>query len=755
MNLDKFERYDRRQQLKQWEEIKNELTVETEKQLIRKIMDEGVFGYLDLVSEILFEIASDSEEYVKILEDMSTRVKNDLAQGPFLSTLIKIGKEKTEIGMGLRNKIIKTCKDSNLMVLSGLILGGIGIKNKEEVLTLIEQDLDQQNNPTILQSYLKAILIINENKKRIDERDKKIIAKLFTKNMEQVNIELLNFSLANYSKNKSYFYKIIKSLTEEKKDSYKKFLFRRLSYQNILEENKLFELIELAKDAEEEVLNEIAMCLRNHPSQLNAILDLYFYWINKGLYFKIRNFEWILEEIMKKDNSILPLFIKSFRKIDEKYSYVIVPDIFQHLVKYNIEIGISEAIKLKSKNKIEKLIKSKLLEVIIGCCYSDKKNARHIQELAKYLLQEAQQKPYINIVIKSNLINSPKLTKEEYNILVDKVSKLLEDLRTKKEKYDFNSLAKTLKKYPIVNKYGEDILRNCKEKKIHSPLLRLLDEEEPDLTKIKIREDESKLTKAIKLDFLRSQFWPKAYLTELNNGLSLFEKIKNPKYDTKEKKKKYIRDMLLNEQSFWGFLSELIVMNRLGEERIKFKDRIFGNKDIDIETEIFNKPLFFEITHPRMDRKLRLANKMIELKNRAFSIIENKYKQIMKSGVYEHPEYMDNFYFYVVIDISGSMIDEYDLLDSLFGTLKMSLIFNKKTGEVIKEFAARSQDSLSYKNKKTETVSGVIYFKEELGFRENLSPYIKLNGKIINNPFGTRVLSEKEMKRLNSILFGT
>lgn len=755
MNLDKFERYDRRQQRKQWEKIKNELTVETKKQLIRKIMDEGVFGYLDLVSEILFEIASDSEEYVKILEDLSTRVKNDLAQGPFLSALIEIGKEKTEIGMELRNKIIKTSKDSNLIVLSGLILGGIGIKNKEEVLTLIEQDLDQQNNPNILQSYLKAILIINENKKRIDERDIKIIAQLFNKNMEQVNIEILNFSLASYSKNKAYFYEIIKSLTEEKKDSYKKFLFRRLSYQDILEENKLFELIKLSKDAEEEILNEIVMCLRNHPSQLNKILNLYLYWINKGLYFKIRNFDWILEEIMKKDNSILPLFIKSFRKIDEKYSYVIVPDIFQHLVKYNVEIGLSEAIKLKSKNKIEKLIKLKLLEVIIGCCYSDKKNAKHIQELAKYLLKEAQQKPYINIEIKSNLINSPKLTKEEYNTLVDKVSTLLDDLKTKKEKYDFNSLAKTLKKYPIVNKYGKDILRSCKEKKTHSPLLQLLDEEEPDLTKIKIEEDESKLTKAIKLDFFRSQFWPKAYLTELNNGLSLFEEIKNPKYQTKEKKKKYIRDMLLNEQSFLGFFSELIVMNRIGKERIKFKDRIIGNNDIDIETEIFNKPIFFEITHPRMDRKLRLANKMIELKNRSFSIIENKYKQIIKSGVYEHPEYKDNFYFYVIIDISNSTIDEYNLLNSLFGTLKMSLIFNKKTGDIVKEYASRSQNSLSHKNKKTETVSGVIYFKEELGFRENLSPYIKLNGKIINNPFGKRVLSEKEIKSLNSILFGT
>jgi hypothetical protein len=78
MNLDKFKGYDRRQQLKQWEKVKNELTVETKKQLIRKIIDEGVFGYLDLVSEILFEVASNSEEYVKILEDISISVKNDL-----------------------------------------------------------------------------------------------------------------------------------------------------------------------------------------------------------------------------------------------------------------------------------------------------------------------------------------------------------------------------------------------------------------------------------------------------------------------------------------------------------------------------------------------------------------------------------------------------------------------------------------------------------------------------------------------------
>jgi len=40
----------------------------------------------------------------------------------------------------------------------------------------------------------------------------------------------------------------------------------------------------------------------------------------------------------------------------------------------------------------------------------------------------------------------------------------------------------------------------------------------------------------------------------------------------------------MNEESFWRFFSELIVINKLGHKNIKSKDIVIGNNDIDLET---------------------------------------------------------------------------------------------------------------------------------------------------------------------------
>lgn len=753
MKIQEFEKYNSSKQIEKWNQIKDRLSNKEKESIVINALVEDIWGYLDLLSEILFDIASDSDEYILILEKLSSRVKNDMTHGPFLSALIKIGQEKKDIAIQLRNKIIEKSKSEPLKILSGLILGGIGIEDEKTVLDLIEKNIKQEKSSSILRSYIKAILVMNEKRNGIDKRYLSIVENTLNKKDEETNIEIMNFSLHNYEKNKQFFYKIIKTLINENNDSYKRFLFSRLSYQDIIEEKKLFELIELSKDADEKVLDEIVMCLRRYPHQKREILNLYFYWINKGLYFKIRNFDLVLEEIMKTDQSILSLFIKSFRKIDNSYSYVVVPQIFESLAKNNVDLAIAEAMKIRPRNKIEKLIKLRLLKKVIGLCYTDKTNAGRIQKLAKYLVNEAKKRPYSNIDINPELINTESLSKDKYDLLVNQVSKIIDDLELKKEYYNYSIIRKNLKKYPYVKKYGEDIIRKCKNDKKYSPLLWLLENEMPDLTKININKNDDEFNKAIKINFLRDKFWPRAYLTELNRGLLNFEQIKNHKYKTISQKKKYIQDNLMNEEAFWHFFSELLVMNKLGKENIKSKDVIIGSNDIDFETELFNKLVFLEVTAPEMDRSLRLANGAVVLKNKSFSLIDGKYKQIMKTGVYKNPKYKDKFYFYIIIDISNSTIDEYDLLNSLFGSLTFNLVIDKSTEKTIKEYTARSKDSLGDKNKKTEIVGGVIYFKRDLVIDEKNNSNIRLIGNIINNPKSKKILSDLEIQKLREIMF--
>jgi hypothetical protein len=125
----------------------------------------------------------------------------------------------------------------------------------------------------------------------------------------------------------------------------------------------------------------------------------------------------------------------------------------------------------------------------------------------------------------------------------------------------------------------------------------------------------------------------------------------------------------------------------------------------------------------------------------------------MKTGICNELKYKDKFYFYIIIDISNSTIDEYVLLNALFGSEQLKLIFDKKEGRVVDQYTTRGEDSIGHKNLRTEVISGVIYFKRELFFGKDQKPFIKLIGKLINNPSGKRILSEKELLELSKILF--
>ena len=71
-----------------------------------------------------------------------------------------------------------------------------------------------------------------------------------------------------------------------------------------------------------------------------------------------------------------------------------------------------------------------------------------------------------------------------------------------------------------------------------------------------------------------------------------------------------------------------------------------------------------------------------------------------------------NDFFFIVIDISSSTIDEYQLLNSLYGSLSLTMIMDKTSGRMVEQYESRQEDSISDKNQKTRIISGVIYFKK-------------------------------------------
>ena len=114
----KNKRYRFQEQIEIYDRNKSKLSRKEKFDLVNNLVKKDIFAYLELISSIVFDVAETSNEYIVLLETITEKVKNDLAQGPFLNSLKNIGIKKEKIAIKLYDKILKESKNKTLVVFS-------------------------------------------------------------------------------------------------------------------------------------------------------------------------------------------------------------------------------------------------------------------------------------------------------------------------------------------------------------------------------------------------------------------------------------------------------------------------------------------------------------------------------------------------------------------------------------------------------------------------------------------------------------
>ena len=726
------------------------------KQIEHFLTGSDFWGYSELVSAISYDLAENSDKYIALLEKIYEKIKRDMAQGPFLRVLEDIGKNKPDFAMSLYERIINKSEDNDFKVISGLMLGGFSINNKEALLNRLKNKIEYP----LTNSLLKAIQVKYDFSK-LPKEIYSYLDELSNSQDKRVLQDLTNLCLVFYKKHKTYFYNKLLNLVKLKDKNITYLVFDRLTFQKILNQKQILELIEYSKDLDEVVIDKIVEVLRKFPKPYTQISDLFIYWLNRDLEFKLKHFDWVLEELVKKNKLFTKYFLKNYKKIQTKKSksyIVIFPHLFKTLSKHHTAYALDQVLKLDLSDKEEKYLFFELNKVIIGNVYQDITKKDIVTKLIDNLIKRTKERGFIDFNKDKYRERKQKstFTREDYDFLIDFAGELLNQFRNRKEDYDFTQIENNLKKYPDMYKYAKDVISEAKKKKQYTPLLWLGENEQPNLDDINISDKDSELNRAVKLNFARSRFWPQAYLNELNQDIATIEQKKNEKYKKKEHLTKSIKQNFANENYFWDYFSELIFINRFKDKSIKAIEPLPPNrtdKNLDLKVNLFERDIYFEITRPKMDRELRLANGAVALKNKAFSTIDKKYRQLFANKTLQEIESgKRKDLFFVVIDRSNSTIDEHQLIDTFLGSLAYTWQIEKKTGKVVNQYMTRKEDSLSHKNKNTDIVSGAIYFKQELVFVDS-KPRIILKGDIIPNPDARNKLTEDEIKKLKEIIF--
>ena len=440
--IERFEktRFKFKEQTKSYLELKNKISIEEKYVLLDEIIKEFTWAYFQLSVEILFDLVSDDERYLSYLEKVFLKVKEDMASGPFFQMLIKIGKEKPEIAIKVYYKIQEK-SDDDLKTISGLILGGYSMNDEKYLTELLG---NKKITFPITNITLKAILVKYENQKQIPKIVYGFLNQVSDSNDEIFLIELINVCIFLYPINTDYFYDLIKKIMSKKKSMVNGTIFikcKKLEFSN----EQFLELVELTKDCDEFALRRLMYTIIDYPEKFEKISELFIYWINKNLEFKINNFDWALGELTKKNKKFIGYFIENYKKIgtEKLPCFYLFPRIFERLASQDIEETTKQ---LMSKKIYEKDLKLfyELVSKVIGIIYktNNKELALNLfLPLAKKIEDIAKNTDFINNNI--NTFNDA-IKNKNFDELINYIDFLLEQLRFRKTNYDFKEIDKSL-----------------------------------------------------------------------------------------------------------------------------------------------------------------------------------------------------------------------------------------------------------------------------------------------------------------------
>jgi len=717
-------RYKFDEQKERYNSLYQRISLENKKSILTENLDKDIWAYFQLSIEIFYDICSDTEEYISLLEKFYNKIKNDMASAPFFEMLVRIGKEKPSIGLAIYKEINQNSNNDELKTISGLILGGYSIKDDSLLSDLLKSRTLEY---PLTNLALKAILIKYENEKAIPEEVKSFIGYVSNSEEEKHLRELMNLCIFLYKLDNNYFYDVIKKIMEKKNSRVNEMIFIRCKRLNF-SSKQVIELAELTKDCDEYALNELMHSFIDYPEKVEEISELFIYWINKNLEFKITNFDWTLKELAKKNDKFIEYFIDNYSKIKtEKLSYFhLFPRIFERLASEKISFSIKTLISKKVWEKDSRLF-FELVSKIIGDIYksSDKNKAFDLfLPLANVIESISEGSDFVNYD-KDNF--NKIIQTKNFDELINYVNYLLDALRFRKNKYNFGEIDKSLEEFKELNNIVKAPLNKIKKEKRYSPLFWLGEQE---------RDKELK----------------KAYLEELNQYLNLTPDIVNEECSQNNRS---LINNLSDESGFFDVFSEVLFINKFISQKNKYKliiePKIPNKKGYsDLLVQIGERKLFFEVKNSKTDRNLTLDNGAVLIKNRVDKIFKEKSKQFFDEKTFnEMVGGKRTDLYFIVIDADNSTIDEYMIANSFFGSLAYQFYRNNKTGETTEPQLVRNDDAIARDKK---IVSGLIYFKKQLINKDGKIKFI-LIGDIIVNPYAVNQPTKEEIKELKNIIF--
>ncbi len=698
-------------------------------ELIKYLIKENIFRFLYVVSNVIQDLASDDEEFIEIIELVIDKIKDDLAQGPFIDSLTAIGKSNPRLAMKIASKLL----ESSSPECSSFLIGGAFHELVEESNALITESLHSEN-PRQQVAAIKALRIAYKDSEMSDkEKIFTIFEQTSKSDFMKVKLESMEAFLDFYDKDVEKSKKIIENLARGHTECKFRLAYRIWIRSPFDEETDLHFLEICSQESDinvkRNVLFALACFVKKYPNKVLEILAKY--TIRDGYDFE--DMGYVLGELGKTNAaSALTIILDWIRTEHNSRLSFHIPIMIKDLVSKTDKKAILEPA-FRLINSDPKFVNKGLdiLLEVISETYGKDTDPELTSKLFDFLANLA----------KDRGIDIAALTKDESDEILQ-CADIIDRIKYCSKPLNYNVIFQNLDEFSNIRdllgipwfeqKQNENNRTHLILKMLECglPSRKRFDELVNSIKKAQTDRDIS--GDVLRLKSLMSTF---LFLCKLDQSIKA---LKDAGFSTRYSKK------LKNEPQFDATLSEIdFVAPFLSSYEVEIEPKV-DSKKLDVKIEIDTQSVYVEIISPDMFKPLEKLRGARGIPNRIKDKIYDKFKDQLKGlGFTGQPVI-------VAVDIGRSEVN-YDFVeDYLFGTLKSTVYFDKEKAEVVGSYAHRDEkESIHGLEPEADLISAVVCYKTRL--YDDLS--YGTEGKIFENPHAKEPLSSSVREAIEKTLF--
>ena len=690
-----------------WKSQNYELTTYQVTELLQILSKkEYIFYWLELICFLLPYIFQ-SKHFLEIIDNISKKVRGDLAQGCFIDALIHIGTIEPNLSVKIYEEINE--RYSHNLYYGALLLGGAATVSNDILQTIIEEIPKKEDLECA--ALIRALRVAYTDAQQVEKSIFYMLDLLLdTKNDEvKREISLAYFDFYKHDEETSFYQ--LKQLTKSSNFQITYTISNMLSMIDLKPRHLRGFISELSENSNNQILNLVAraIAIKNKTDTVFS-LDIIKKWIDKGKYYDINNVNWILNEIGKENISTSLNVVKKWFTLTDYRLFVIGSDILWSLGEHDVRTLTLFLIDwLNEKTLIRVPLEG--LRKILSERYKTTDDSDIIVDLIYNALCE-----YAHTIG----INLDKVTKQ-YDQRIFKCTAIIDELQKEKSDVDYNLVLENLERYGEIKTFLGTTWFQTK--------ISELDTEHPLIIY---------LSKGFKLNSFFDSF-----LSHLNSNLQFLESTE-PRIGN-------IRRGLRTDSSFWYTVSEIDVIARLRPHfevqiepvLLRTLDGTIKKSRPDIKLYHNSNEILIEVIAPDMFAPLKFFHSAMIVPDRLGNKIYSEFQDHFKGMTIDRDVIM-------IVDTSHSEIDYYSAENYLSGSFQITFRMDLSSRRVIATYPSRKDDAMHILDPNTKSIIGLVLYKRVIGSDGR----IHFQGRVFPNEYVMNEDRRALLTNIGEIFFG-